>query len=240
MGRSLLFLIPAAASVLVAQQVDLPAELTLSRALEIALTNSTNIRRAMSQLDQAAGRTEQSRSPLLPQVGVGARQGYLTVNLAGIGLELPGGGGGSGKIGPFASMDARVFLSQQLLNISAWRGWRSSRSKQESYRLLVDNSRELVALRVVATYLDALRAKTSRNTLVEQTKLASDLYRLTLDRVNQGASAQLDANRALQQVNSLEQQRLEAEQAYVAAKLSLANVLQARITSDFEVADEAA
>ena len=47
---------------------------------------------------------------------------------------------------------------------------------------------------------------------MEQTKLASDLYRLTLDRVRQGASAQLDANRALQQVNTLEQERLEAEQ----------------------------
>jgi outer membrane protein len=241
MARSFLLLVPLAAGFLAAQPADLPAELTLSRALELALSNSTNIRKAMSQLDQATGGTEQARSPLLPQVNFGARQGYLTINLPGLGLQAPGAANGTnGIIGPFGSMDARVFLSQQILNISAWKAWGSSRSKQDSYRLLVENARELVALRVVATYLDALRAKASRDTLVEQTKLASDLYRLTLDRVNQGASAQLDANRALQQVNALEQQRLESEQAYVGAKLSLANVIQARITSTFEVADEAA
>ena len=44
----------------------------------------------------------------------------------------------------------------------------------------------------------------------------------------------------MQKVNTLEQQWQEAAQSYVAAKLSLANILQARITADFEVADDAA
>jgi outer membrane protein TolC len=44
----------------------------------------------------------------------------------------------------------------------------------------------------------------------------------------------------MQQANSLLQQRQEAEHSYVAAKLNLANILQARITSDYDVADEAA
>jgi len=63
---------------------------------------------------------------------------------------------------------------------------------------------------------------------------------LTRNRVNQGAAAELDANRAMQRANSLLQQRQEAEHSYVEAKLNLANILQARITSDFDVADEAA
>jgi outer membrane protein TolC len=50
----------------------------------------------------------------------------------------------------------------------------------------------------------------------------------------------LEANRAKQQVNSLEQQRLEAEQNYVAAKLYLANLLNSNITDNFDVSDEAA
>ena len=58
--------------------------------------------------------------------------------------------------------------------------------------------------------------------------------------MGQGAAAELDANRAMQQVNSLQQQRQETEQNYVEAKLSLANLLQARITSAFDVTDEAA
>jgi len=50
----------------------------------------------------------------------------------------------------------------------------------------------------------------------------------------------LDAIRAMQPVNSLEQQRLEAEQNYVAAKLNLANILQATPSADFEVSDQSA
>jgi len=44
----------------------------------------------------------------------------------------------------------------------------------------------------------------------------------------------------MQKVNMLEQQWQQASQSYIAAKLNLANILQARITSDFEVADDAA
>jgi outer membrane protein TolC len=137
-------------------------------------------------------------------------------------------------------MDARVTLSQDLLNIASLQSWKSFRSRQDSSTLLVNNARETVVLDVVATYLQALRAKESRDTVAEQTKLATDLYNLTEDRVKQGVSAPLEANRALQQVNTLTQQQQEAEQSYISAKLSLANILQTRITSDFDVADAAA
>jgi len=230
-------LLALAATLAEAEQPTLPPQLTLTQALDIALSNSTNIRTAIAQLDQASGQYLQSRSTLLPQINIGARQSYQTINLAGLGILVPGD---TGKLGPFASMDARVFLNQELLNLADIRSWQSSRSREEASRLLVDNAHELVALRVVATYLEALKAKASRDTLAAQTKLADELYRMTRERVNAGAAAELDANRAMQQVNSLQQQRQEAEQSYVEAKLSLATILQARITSDYDVADEAA
>ena len=216
---------------------DIPAQLTLSQALTIALSNSALIREAMAQLDQTSGRYQQSRSTLLPQLYLATRQSFETESLLGIGIDVPGL---KGLIGPFGSMDARILLSQDLFNLASVRAWQSYRSRQQSSRLLVDDSREIVALNVVATYLEALKAKTIWNTLIEQTKLADDLYRLTRDRVSHGVAAELDANRAMQKVNALEQQSQEAAQRYIAAKLSLANILQARISADFDVADDAA
>lgn len=216
---------------------DLPAQLTLAQALNIALSNSTTIREALARLDQVSGRYQQSRSRLLPQMSVSARQNFQTVNLIGIGIDLPSA---KGLEGPFGSMDARVFLSQDLLNLANVRAWQSYRSRRESSRLLADDAREVVVLNVVATYLEALKAKATRDTFVNQTKLADELYRLTRDRVTHGVAAELDANRAMQKVNALEQQSQEAAQSYIEAKLSLANILQARITADFEVTDEAA
>jgi outer membrane protein TolC len=57
-----------------AEPPNLPAELTLAQALNIALQNSTNIRTAMAQLEQASGQYGQSRSTLLPQLDVKAHQ----------------------------------------------------------------------------------------------------------------------------------------------------------------------
>jgi len=217
---------------------NIPNPLTLSQALAIALANNSVIRTAQAHLDQATGRYAQSRALLLPQVDAGAYQAYLTMNLRGVGIDIPTVP--QGTQGPFGSLDARVRLSQDLLNIANMQAWKSSRSKQDSSRLQVENAREIVVLDVVAAYLQVLRAKASRDALAEQTKLADDLYQLTQHRVQEGVAAKLEANRAQQQVNSLEQQRQEAEQNYIAAKLNLANTLQVHITSDFEVEDAAA
>ncbi len=217
---------------------NLPNPLTLSQAITIALTNSSVLRTAQSRLDQASGRYAQSRALLLPQVEGYAYQAYLTMNLKGLGIDIPNVP--QGTQGPFGSMDARVRLNQDLLNIANMQAWKSSRSRQDSSRLQVENAREVVVLSVVAAYLQVLRAKASRDALAEQTKLAGYLYQLTEHRVKEGVSAKLEANRAQQQVNSLEQQRQEAEQSLIAAKLNLANILQVHITSDFEVDDTAA
>jgi outer membrane protein len=217
---------------------SIPNPLTLSQAITIALSNNSILRIAQSRLDQASGRYQQSRAVMLPQIEGFARQAYLTMDLRGLGIDIPTVP--QGVQGPFGSFDARAVLSQDLLNIANREAWKSSRSKQESSRLQLDNAREIVVLDVVGAYLQALRAKASRDTLTEQTKLATDLYQLTQDRVKQGVSAGLEANRAQQQVNSLEQQRQEAEQNYIAAKLTLANTLQVRVTSDFEIDDSAA
>jgi len=137
-------------------------------------------------------------------------------------------------------MDARVLWRQDLLNIASFRSSQSYSSRRDSSRFLVQDAREVVVLNVVSAYLQALTAKASRDTLTEQTRLANELHQITVDRFKQGAASELDTIRARQQVNFLEQQRQESEQSYVAAKLTLANFLEANITADFEVADPAA
>ncbi len=216
----------------------LPNPLTLSQAVTIALANNSVVRQAQAHVAQAAGQYAQSRSVMLPQIEANARQDYLTINLKGLGIDIPSVPQGNSD--PFGSMDARITLSQDLLNIANRQAWKSSSAKQESSRLLLGNAREIVVLNVVGAYLQALRGKAARDALGEQTKLADDLYKLTQDRVKQGISARLESIRAQEQMNSLEQQRQEAEQNYVTAKLNLANLLQTSITADFEVEDAAA
>jgi outer membrane protein TolC len=237
MQRLLLLLMLTPIFAIAQNRATLPVNLTLRQALEIALANSSILREAQANLEQTSGRSQQARSVLLPQLYVVARQAILTQNLQGFGIDLTGF---PSLLGPFGSMDARVVLTQDLLNIAGIRSWQSFKSRQDSARLLVNDAREVVTLNVVGAYLQALRAKAYRDTLTDQTKLANELYQLTADRLRQGVSSDLDANRAKQQVNSLDQQRLEAEQSYVTSKLNLANMLQAKVTDNFDVTDPAA
>jgi outer membrane protein TolC len=237
MQRLLLFLILMPTFLSAQNRATLPADLTLKQALEIAFLNNSVLREARANLEKASGTYEQSRSVLLPQINVFAHQGYLTLNLPGFGILIPGQ---PNLIGPFSSMDARAIFTQDLLNIGGIRSWKSFSSRREAASFLVENAREVVTLNVVGAYLQALSAKGIRDALTEQTKLATDLYQLTASRTSQGVASELDANRAKQQVNTRTQELQEAEQSYVASKLNLANILQATITSDFEVADQAA
>src|SRR5262245_51121589 len=127
--RCLLRLLVVTAAWSMACAADIPAQLTLSEALNIALTNSTILREAMAQLDQTSGQYLQARSALLPQVRVFARQSIQTISLQGFGIDIPGLPPSSqqGKVGPFGSMDARAVLSLDLFNLSSLRAWQSYR-----------------------------------------------------------------------------------------------------------------
>src|SRR5262249_5774100 len=94
----------------------LPNPLSLSQAVMIALSHNSVIREAQARLAQASGRYAQSRAPMLPQVEGRARQDYLTINLQGLGITVPGVP--PGKSDPFGSLDARIILSQDLLMIA--------------------------------------------------------------------------------------------------------------------------
>src|SRR5215471_3715374 len=123
----------------------LPAVLTLAQALDIAFANNSSLREARANLEKATGQYQQSRSVLLPQLDVAAHQGYLTINLQGLGLLIPGT---PNLIGPFSSMDARAIFRQDLLNIAGIRSWKSFSSHRDAARFLVENAREVVTLNV--------------------------------------------------------------------------------------------
>lgn len=234
MHRLLLLFALAGCACLADERPVLPPQLTLEQAVSLALRNSTALRTAQARLEQAEARGEQARSALRPQVNISAYQAYQTVNLRALGIDVPFL---PGKVGPFAAMDARVLLTQDLLNLAAWQRARTSAERVPVARLQAQNARELVALNVVTAYLAALRTQASRDTLTEQIRLARDLSQITDERFKVGVTSALEVNRASQQINTLEQQRLETEQALVNAKLQLANLLQARVTSEFTLVE---
>src|SRR5262249_53457459 len=140
MKRLLLVLILAPTLAIAQNRPTLPAQLTLRQALDIALVNSTTLRQAQANLEQAHGQYQQARSALLPQLYAVARQAYLTQNLEGYGIGLTQF---PRVLGPFGSMDARVAFDQDVVNIANLRSWQSYRSRRDSSQFLLGDAREV-------------------------------------------------------------------------------------------------
>ena len=77
-------------------------------------------------------------------------------------------------------------------------------------------------LRVVATYLEGLRAKATRNTLTEQGALANAMYVLAHARPRKPRRFRRTGREpGDRELNAIEHMRQEAEQNYVVARLNL-------------------
>jgi outer membrane protein len=222
---------------LLAAPAEIPEQLSLRQALDLALKNSATLRRAAAQLQQAEAQSAQAHSQFLPQVSVAAYDILQTVNLRAMGIDVPLL---PARVGPFQVVDARAFLSQNVLNLPVRDRDRAAREQTRSVSALAGNARELLALQVGSTFAQALRAQSSQHTLERQLELARKLHQITQDRLDAGVASRLEATRSLQQVNNLAQAVEEARHQATAAKLQLANLLNARITSSYTLVDEPA
>ncbi|MBL8013157.1 MAG: TolC family protein [Candidatus Omnitrophica bacterium] len=90
-------------------------KLSLRKALKIGQERHADVLMADERVQQALSRVGQSRAGLLPQVHGILNAGRQTRDLRGQGIALPG----DPHVGPFNSVDARVRLTQALLDPSA-------------------------------------------------------------------------------------------------------------------------
>lgn len=233
MKPSRLIVVFLAQSVLAAP--DVPPRLTLREALSIALANSASLRRAAAHEAQAQAQAEAARSAQLPQLQVSAWEMVQTINLRAMGIETPFL---PSRVGPFQVVDARAYLTQNVFNLPLQHYHRAARQQLRAASSLVSNARELLAFQVATAFAHALRAQNSLERLQLQVDLARQLLAITEERLRLGVASRLEANRARQQVNHLEQSLEESRHAAITAKLQLANLLAARITADYELLAE--
>jgi outer membrane protein len=231
----------AAAQTASAQRPPIPPQLSLKEAVSTAFANSPLLRQAEARVSETSAGREQVRSALLPQVSVGAFEALRTVNLEAQGIQFPSipglGFASPTRVGPFSQFDARGFLNQEVLNFQHRYSLKAAGEQLRVSEAESLNTRELLALSVVVSYVTAQRNQASTATLRKQLALSRQLLTITSDRASQGIASTLDTKRAEQQTNNLQQALLEAENALTIAKLELAKAMHAEISADYELAD---
>jgi len=169
-------------------QATEPLTLTLIDALKMAKERAVNVVVADEKVKQALARMSQAQAVLLPQISGSTSESRQTRNLEAQGISIPGK---DPLVGPFNTFDARIKLTQSLLDVASVETLAVT-SQSEALAKNQKTQSEQGALALVASlYIEAQRAEMHvalGRSLVAQSEEA---YRLAQNQLQQGSGTSL-------------------------------------------------
>ena len=217
-----------------------PISLSLADAIERGLRQNLGILVSDDAQVSAHGQLWQTRSPLLPDFSARISESAQKVNLAAEGFSKIAGRfpGFPLLVGPFGYFDARVSLSQTLVDLNLLASERSARQNAAAVKLSYQDMREAVVLVVGATYLQTIAAAARVDTADAQVQSAQALYNQALDMRNVGISAGIDVLRAQVELQSRRQQLIAARNDFAKQKLALARTVGLPLAQEFTLTEK--
>lgn len=210
--------------------------ITLQDAIERGLKQNLGALLSNQDVQAAHGTRWQQLSALLPHVTATPLVNVSQVNLKEFGLSF------SANIptivGPFSYFDARAYLSQQLFDWKAINKTRSANESLKSAEYSYKDARDLVVLAVGFNYLQAIADEARIETAAAQVKTAQALYDQATDRFNAGTSPAIDALRAKVELQTREQQLIQARNDLAIQKLTVARVIGLAPGQQFDLTDK--
>lgn len=202
--------------------------ITIVDAISRALEHNLGVLTAEQNLGKAQGARWRMLSDLLPNVNGRVAETRQTINLAAFGF-----GSGSGSpfgdiptlVGPFNVFDARIFLSQPVLDFGALNGVRAEAHNVEAARLMFRSARDYVIHVAGNLYVQALAASARADAARAQQQTAQALHAQALDLKESGIIAGIDVLRAEVQLSMQTQRATIADNEFEKAKLQLARVI---------------
>jgi outer membrane protein TolC len=226
---------------LLAQAAGTPIELSLERAVDLALAPDGAARMQLAREAVAASeaRSRQALAALLPNV-----DGYVsyfdqTVNLEAFGLSLtiPGVGSLPTFVGPFSVLDVRAQASQSVFDLAAIRRYQAGRRGAELARQEVSAAQDLVIERVARAYLGGLRAQANVESAAANAALSAALLKLAESQRSAGVGTGIEVTRARVQMANDEQRLVLARNEYDRAALQLLREIGMTVTTPVRLSD---
>src|SRR5204863_5074342 len=131
-----------------------PVSLTLADAVRRALEHNLGVILTEQRVDEAGGARWRALSELLPNANARLAATRQQVNLKAFGFPLPAGF--PSVVGPFNVYDARVYLTQSLIDLHAMNDARAEAHKVEAARFEVKDARDSVILVSANAYAQAI------------------------------------------------------------------------------------
>lgn len=202
--------------------------ITVVQALTRSLEHNLGVLAAQNNLGHAQGARWRALSDLLPNASGRIAETRQRINLQAFGFgsssdspfgEIPP------IVGPFNVFDARIAVSQAVLDLGALHEARSEAHNVEAARHLNQGARDFVLYVTGTVYVQALAMSARADAAQAQQHTAETLYNQALNLKRSGVIAGIDVLRAEVQLNTQRQRTTITANEFEKAKLQLARVI---------------
>ena len=159
------------------------------------------------------------------------------INLAELGFTSLPGTTLPPSIGPFSYFDARVSVTQTIFDRKSINNTRAANRNLKAVEYTYKDARDLVVLAVGYVYLQAIADEARITTSQAQVETAKALYDQANDQVSAGTSPEIDALRAKVELQTRQQQLIQAKNNFAIQKLTVARVIGLAPGQEFELTD---
>jgi outer membrane protein TolC len=200
-----------------------PISITVLDAISRGLEHNLGLLNAQEAATRAEGGRWTALADLLPNVSARLAENRQTVNLAAYGFPLPAGT--PSLVGPFNVFDARVAVSQPVLDLKAINAARAESHNIAAARHTVRSARDLVVLVVANLYLQSLASASRVQSAEAQVQTAQTVFDQATSMKANGIVAGIEVLRAEVQLGSERQRLTAARNDFEKSKLQLARVI---------------
>jgi len=212
--------------------------LSLQDAIDRGLKQNLGLLLSDANIRSARGQRWEQLSALLPHAAVTPYIADSQINLAELGLTSLPGANLPQSIGPFSYFDARLNFTQTLFDSKLINNTRAASQNLKSVEYTYKDARDLVVLAVGYVYLQAIADLSRIETAAAQVETAKALFNQANDQVNAGTSPAIDGLRAKVELQTREQQLIQAKNNFAIQKLTVARVIGLASGQEFEFTDK--
>ena len=213
--------------------------ISLQDAIDRGLRQNLGLLLSSADIGAARGQRWEQLSALLPHATVSPYAARSKLNLQEVGLlfspptfSLPV------TVGPYSYFDARLGVTQTVFDWKAIKAAQAASQSLKSSEYTYKDARDLVVLAVGYTYLQAIADEARIATADAQVQAAQAVYDQASDQVRAGTSPQIDALRAKVELQTRQQQLIQARNDFAIQKLTVARVIGLPPGQEFDLTDK--
>jgi outer membrane protein TolC len=211
-------------------------QLSVLDVIKRALDHNLGVLLAEESTNDATGNRAVALSDLLPHVSGRVTQERRKTNLEAFGFplreEFPR------IVGPFSVFDARLYLTQNVLDISQINDYRAAAHSVTAARHSARSARDLVVLVAANLYLQTLATAARAETARAQLETATALHQQAISLRQGGLVAGIDVVRAEVRMSTERQRVTAATNDFEKSKLQLARVIGLPAGQAFELTQQ--